>query len=131
LAKKILGFDSIPLSEACRSISKALMINKIFKNDAYLNYAQQALDIASYYYLQKNETKIIIYQLNLASALQWKSLSDHGSAKATFLLFKQAISLCLDAHSIARSSYNELNIIFARINRLMGSLLFFMAQLVA
>ena len=47
LAKKVFGCNCLPLSDAYRSLSKALIVNKYFKEDIYFEYAQKSLKIAN------------------------------------------------------------------------------------
>lgn len=47
LAKKVYGCNCLPLADSYRSLSKALTVNKYFKEDIYFEYAQKSLKIAN------------------------------------------------------------------------------------
>jgi len=64
LAKNVFGYDSIDVADAYRSLSKALIINKIFDYDRYYEYAQRAHKIATDHH-GKDSPKLICYQLSL------------------------------------------------------------------
>jgi hypothetical protein len=47
LAKKVYGCNCLAIADAYRSLSKALTVNKYFKEDIYFDYAQKSLKIAT------------------------------------------------------------------------------------
>lgn len=47
MAKKVYGCNCLALADAYRSLSKALIVNKYFKEDVYFEYSQKALKISN------------------------------------------------------------------------------------
>jgi len=64
LAKRVYGFDAVPVADAYKFLSKALTSNKCFKDNLYYEYAQRAFKIAIENYPSQSP-KLIGYQISL------------------------------------------------------------------
>jgi hypothetical protein len=60
----VYGYDSIDVADIYRSLSKALIVNKLFENDYYYDCAQKAFKIAIEHF-SKDSKKLVGYQLSL------------------------------------------------------------------
>ena len=122
------GYDSIEVADANRALSKALIINKAFHEEAYYECAQRAFKIAKEIY-KINSPKMIAYKISLSLALQWKSVNSNiieikkVNINDAFNLAEQALESCIYI-------FSENNITTAKIYRLIGSIFYYMERLV-
>lgn len=126
MAKKVYGFDSIAVADAYKLLSKALTINKSFKDIFYYEYAQKCFKTALDYY-PSNSPKLISYQMCLVSALQWRSInSDTFELRKAVL--NDAYNLCIQSLKICLGVFGQNNFASAKIYRLLGSLFYYMEK---
>lgn len=126
MAKKVFGFDSIEIADANRALSKALIINKMFRDEIYYDCAQRAFKIARDVY-RNNSAKLIAYKISLSLALQWKSVNTNiieikkVNINDAFNLAQQALETCMNV-------FGESNLSTAKIYRLIGSIFYYMER---
>lgn len=126
LAQNVFGYDSIDVADAFRSMSKALIINKIFDQDRYYEYAQKAYKIAIEHH-GVDSPKLISYQLSLSLALQWKSINSN-IIEIKKVNINDAYTLSMKALNSCITVFGEKNIQTAKIYRLVGSILYYMER---
>ncbi len=125
LARKVFGYDSLELADAYRSLSKALIINKIFNGD-YYELAAKAHKIAIDHF-SLDDPKLIAYQLSLALALQWKSINSNV-IEIKKVNINDSYNLCKRALEVSLQLFDEKNIQVAKIYRLISSVLYYMER---
>ncbi len=94
MAKTVYGYDSIDVADAYRSFSKALIINKLFDNDIYYEYAHRALKIAIDHFSPESP-KLVGYQLSFCKlkTIYIVNLSDNFILKGYFLRFGTPVEI--------------------------------------
>lgn len=114
------------VADAYKALSKALSINKLFKEGNYFEFANRALKIANLHFSTDNP-KLIPYQISLVSAMQWRSIySEQVEIKKVNL--NDAYNLCLQSLKLCLNAYGENSFSSAKIYRLLGSLFYYMER---
>ena len=125
-AKTVYGYDSIEVADANRALSKALIINKSFDDEAYYTCAQKAFKIAKEIF-SPNSPKLIVYKISLSLALQWKSVNSNiieikkVNINDAFNLAQEALESCVNV-------FGENNLSTAKVYRLIGSVFYYMER---
>ena len=135
------------IADTYRVLSKALILNKFFKDDLYYEYVLKALKIAKDYY-SPDSPKLIPYQISLStfkdffskiffnfilnsqlkvSALQWKSINAEA-VEIKKVNINEAYNRAVQVLKISVDIFGEKNLATAKIYRLIGSILYYMER---